>query len=158
MGTKHTVSYDTQTGEILDGAFVYVPKKARVGDWFMGFQKAMSDMAQDPDFTGATYRIFHLMLSQLDFENYIIVNQSEMARKLDMKTPNVSREIAKLCKKGVLMKGPKSGHQVTYRLNPNYAWRGKAQKIKRAQREFEVIEGGRSDYKQIDDLFHHEPE
>lgn len=144
MGTRQTISYDATTGEIMDGSLVYVPKKARVGDWFMGFQKAMAQMAQDPDFTGATYRVFHLMLSQLDFENYILVNQSDMARKLGMKRPNVTREITKLCKKGVLMKGPRSGHQVTYRLNPNYAWRGKTHKIESASRDFEVIEGGKS--------------
>jgi hypothetical protein len=149
-GSRQAVSVDAETGELMDGVFVYVPKKVRNGDFYMAFQAASSQIARDKDFTGATYRVLHAMLGQIDFENYIVVNQSLIAEQLGMKRPNVAREIRKLVNKGVLRKGPKSGCQVTYQLNPHFAWRGKSGKVRDAQAQsgpLRVIEGGQSDAK-----------
>jgi hypothetical protein len=150
---RQALNVDASTGEVMDGVFVYVPKKVRQENWFMAFQEASSKISTDKDFTASTFRVFHALLSKLDFENFILVNQAELSSQLGMKRSNFNREVNKLVQKGLLKKGPKSGVQVTFQLNPHFAWRGKASKVRDAQAQFgplKVIEGGKAETKKID--------
>ena len=63
------------------------------------------------------------LLEQLDYENLITTNQAEIARELDMQRQNVQRSIKRLMALGVL-EGPKIGISRSYRLNPEFGWRG----------------------------------
>lgn len=64
------------------------------------------------------------LLEQLDFENAIIVNQSEIARDLDMQRQNVNKAIKRLIKAGALLEGPRLGMSRSYQLNPYFGWKG----------------------------------
>ena len=152
---RRAVTVDEHTGEVFDGVFVYVPKKARTERWVMAFQEACVNVAQDPDFTKATYRVWNIILGRLDFENYIVLNQAEVANTLGMQRPNVARQIRLLVNKGLLQRGPKSGQQVTFRINPNYVWRGTAKNLHPARKSFQgfqVIDGGQADDQQQLDI------
>jgi len=61
----------------------------------------------------------------LDYENYIRVSHAEIARIAAMKRPNVSRAMATLIAKDIVIEGPTVERLKTYRLNPTIAWRGK---------------------------------
>lgn len=48
----------------------------------------------------------------------------DIADELKMQKTNVSRAIKNLIYFGIILKGPKSGRSKTYRLNPQFGWKG----------------------------------
>ena len=73
------------------------------------------------------FRVLMALLEQLDYENLITTNQAEIARELDMQRQNVQRSIKRLMALGVLLEGLKIGISRSYRLNPEFGWRGERQ-------------------------------
>jgi DNA-binding Lrp family transcriptional regulator len=65
-------------------------------------------------------------MSIMDFENFIGIDQTEIAEFIGIARPNVARSIRKLREKGILVEGPKLGRHKSYQLNLQYAWKGKA--------------------------------
>lgn len=125
-----TTTVDQVTGEVLKGNMVFVPekKKSAFGDrWFAMAQNAMDFLATNRKLIGEEgFAVFFKIASRLDFENYIQVNQAELARELGMKPSSFSRAVKKLLELQVIMKGPKVGVSQTYRLNPSAGWKGSA--------------------------------
>jgi hypothetical protein len=133
-----------KTGEIMEGCLVYVPHRPKIrGGWFMAFQDAFLNLATDRDITGEVYRVFFYLMGKLDFENYIHVAQTEIAEALDLQKSHVSRAVKVLCDKQIILKGPKTGRTITYRLNPEYGWKGKVRNMNAAR--FTVIQGGKAE-------------
>lgn len=93
------------------------------------------------DLNHSETRVFLIMLAYLDYENLFSVRQSKLGEMLGMKQPLVSRSLKGLLDKGVLLEGEKDGQCKTYRLNPNYGWRGTAKNHKHALR---VVKGGKA--------------
>lgn len=129
------IQSDAETGEVLGNAVVGVIYRREQNC----FGKGWMAMAQDALMTLATAdigdqarRVLFMVLARVDFENYILLNQTEIAQKLGMKAPNVSESVKKLVALGVLLKGPKAGRSTTYRLNPNFGWKGKAENHRKA--------------------------
>ena len=52
-----------------------------------------------------------------------------------MKAPHFNRALKRLVEERVVLPGPKSGHGVTFRLNPSYGWKGSAKGHREAVRE-----------------------
>jgi biotin operon repressor len=132
---KRVLSVDAETGEVMDGAVLgmFFPKRQngfRDG-WIAMAQHALMELAK-ANLGQQTTRVLFALLAKLDFENYLLVSQAEIASELDMKRPNVSEAITSLVTLGVLLKGPKAGRSVTYRLNPQYGWKGSAQNHQKA--------------------------
>lgn len=129
--TRHIASLDKETGEILDGVVVYCAVKHNPysGGWVMNSQEALELLATDKDLKGEAYKILLLLLSRLDFENWIQISQQEIADTLDMKKQNVSRSISLLESKGILLRGPKVGRSYAFRLNPYFGWKGKVKNL-----------------------------
>ena len=146
-------SVDAKTGEKLDYAVVAIAQKTP-----SAFGKRWIQMAQDPLTQIAEeiksvdqMRVLIMLISRVDFENWISVDQTEISQKLSMKPPNVSRAIKGLIEKQIVLKGPKIGHSVTYRLNPSYGWKGRAKGHREALRErmeakgLSVVPGAKKD-------------
>lgn len=131
MKRRRIASVDQDTGEVLDGVVVYcgVKQNPYSTGWVMNSQEALEELATDKDLTGENYRVLLLLLSRLDFENWIQISQSEIVEKLDMKKQNVSRAILLLEEKGILLRGPKVGRSYAFRLNPHYGWKGKVKNL-----------------------------
>ena len=131
MKRRRIASVDQDTGEVLDGVVVYcgVKQNPYSTGWVMNSQEALELLATDKDLTGENYRVLLLLLSRLDFENWIQITQSEIVEKLDMKKQNVSRAILLLEEKGILLRGPKIGRSYAFRLNPYYGWKGKVRNL-----------------------------
>ena len=70
------------------------------------------------------FRVLMALLEQLDYENLITTNQAEIARDLEMDRAQVNRAIKRLIEAGAVFEGPKVGISKTYRLNPEFGWRG----------------------------------
>lgn len=101
----------------------------------MNSQEALELLATDKDLKGETYRVLLLLLSRLDFENWIQVTQTEISEKLEMKKPNVSKAISILEDKSIILRGPKIGRTYAFRLNPYYGWKGKVRNLNDYRRE-----------------------
>jgi len=116
-----------KTGEKKEGYFVYIayPKPKITGNrWMMTFQDSLAIIAKDKELNGQTMRVFMLVLSELDFENYINIKQVEIAKQLEMHKPDVSKAMRLLVDKGIILK-VKQGTTTGYKLNPHYGWKGK---------------------------------
>ncbi len=126
------------TGEILDGVPVWVGPKIKSpygARFYMSNQDALEAIAKDPEMTGQAFRVFLYLCSRLDFENYIQVPQVEIATELSIGTAKVSRAIALLESKQILMRGPKVGRASVFRLNPHFGWKGKVSTLQKARAE-----------------------
>jgi predicted transcriptional regulator len=122
-----------KTGEKKEGYFVYIayPKpKIKGNRWMMTFQDSLAVIAKDKDLNGQTMRVLMLVLSALDFENYINIKQVEIAKELDMQKTHVSTAMRRLVEKGIILK-VKEGSTTGYKLNPNYGWKGKASNMQK---------------------------
>jgi DNA-binding transcriptional ArsR family regulator len=139
MKRRNIASVDQDTGEVLDGVVVYcgVKQNPYSTGWVMNSQEALELLATDKDLKGETYRVLLLLLSRLDFENWIQVTQNEISEKLETKKPNVSRAISVLEEKGIILRGPKVGRSYAFRLNPYYGWKGKVKNLNDYRREEE---------------------
>jgi hypothetical protein len=161
MHNKHSFIFDgsdyvdTQTGELMgEGVPIWVGKRTAftrlyTGGFFIMAQAPMVLIAQDKDLTLEHHKVFMYLCSRLDFDNFIQVPQTEICEVLVMKKPNVSRAIALLVSKDILIRGPKVGHSYAFRLNPTYGYkgnpRGKVYNTGDGHTEFRVIDGGREE-------------
>lgn len=139
MKRRKVASVDQDTGEVLEGVVVYcgVKQNPYSKGWVMNSQEALELLATDKELTGENYRVLLLLLSRLDFENWIQITQSDIVERLDMKKQNVSRAILLLEEKGIILRGPKMGRSYAFRLNPYYGWKGKVKNLNDYRREEE---------------------
>jgi len=132
---RRITQVDKNTGEEIGSAVVLVAQKApsafEKGRFLIVSQNALEEIAS-ANLGEEALRVFLMLCGVLDFENYIMVSQSEIAQKLNMKRPNVSRAIRRLADEGIIIKGPKVSRYVTYRLNPNVGWKGRGANHRRA--------------------------
>ena len=124
---RHMQQIDHQTGEVVEGFVAYVVPKRK-----NGFQKGWMAMAQEAMMMLAQS---NLMLARLDYENLIQVNQAEVSEQVGMNRHNVNRSIKKLIELGVILEGVKIGISRSYRLNPNFGWKGSAKGHREALHE-----------------------
>lgn len=144
--------YDTETGEELQGTIVLIPQKKKNefhDGWVAMAQPAMQMFSQIRSLEAQ--RVMWSLLARLDYENFVLVNQTEIAAELEMKKPNFSRAVKYLADMNILLVGPKVGRCSTYRLNPSMGWKGKGTNHSKALNDrlkasnMTVIEGGRKD-------------
>ena len=134
---RHMQQIDQQTGEVIEGFVAYVDPKRKNGfqkGWMAMAQEAMMMLAQS-NLTGNDMKVMWAMLARLDYENLIQVNQAEVAEQVGMNRHNVNRSIKKLIELGVVLEGVKIGISRSYRLNPNFGWKGSAKGHREALHE-----------------------
>lgn len=139
MAQKRSTLVDGDTGEILDYSLIAMQRKIP-----NGFREGWIAMAQGALMTLATsikhlddYRVLMMLLALLDFENMTNVSQVELAEKLGMHKQQVNRSIKRLIEVGCLLEGPTVRRSRTYRLNPNYGWKGSGKEHHKALRAHE---------------------
>jgi hypothetical protein len=136
--------FDASTGEIYDRSqyvAMIVPRKQKIKEnWFMGFQDAFEALAIDKELRGEPRAVLDFLISRLDFENYILVQQVEIARKLEIDESNVSRAIKKLVDKQVILRGPKAGKTPSYKLNAYYGWKGTVKNFKEEKLRLRMVD------------------
>lgn len=94
------------------------------GHWVATFQDGLSWMAKQEGMTGEQWRVFAYLVSKLDFDNYLKVQQKDIAEELRMQKSHVSRAMKGLAELDIISVGPMAGRSKTYRLNPRIAHRG----------------------------------
>ena len=134
---RHMQQIDHQTGEVVEGFVAYVVPKRKNGfqkGWMAMAQEAMMMLAQS-NLTDNDMKVMWAMLARLDYENLIQVNQAEVSEQVGMNRHNVNRSIKKLIELGVILEGVKIGISRSYRLNPNFGWKGSAKGHREALHE-----------------------
>lgn len=138
MAVRRIGQVDLSTGEVLEDATlaVFYPKRKNgfIEGWIAMAQAPMVKLAE-AKLGGEALSVFLLLCGKLDFENLIVVNQTELAKQLGTQQPGISRAIARLVEEGVVLQGPRVSGRVTYRLNPSYGWKGSAKNHHAALRE-----------------------
>ena len=134
---RHMQQIDHQTGEVVEGFVAYVvPKrKKRISERMDGNGSESMMMLAQSNLTGNDMKVMWAMLARLDYENLIQVNQAEVAEQVGMNRHNVNRSIKKLIELGVVLEGVKIGVSRSYRLNPNFGWKGSAKGHREALHE-----------------------
>ncbi|EFW7518773.1 hypothetical protein FHN71_005408 [Shigella sonnei] len=136
---------NSDTGEILDGVLVWMPKK-RVSPFERHFtmnQDALKILANKLNYE--QFRVLMMLMADLDYENYIQITQQDIANSLDMQKSNVSRAVKGLLDLQIVLEGPKVGRSKTYRLNEQFGWKGSVSNHKKALKNgLSVINGGRA--------------
>lgn len=123
---------NTETGEILEGRFGFIPTKKVNGfkdGWVAMSQNAMQVILQmkcTGEIDGRDLDVLLYLTTVLDFENSILVSQKSISEALNMKIPNVSRSMKNLTEKNLIIEGPKNGRSKSYSLNPTVGWKGTA--------------------------------
>jgi hypothetical protein len=116
---------DLETGELLKGVTVFVKiKRSPYLEFFMANQEALLALAQDKEITGECFRVLFVLLTELDYENYIYIPQKEIGKKLGIRPQNVHRAVKVLLKKGILLSNERG-----YRLSHNFGWKGDVRKL-----------------------------
>lgn len=133
-------SVDLDTGELMEGAVLglFFPKRQngfREG-WVAMNQQAMRAMSlAQSGLTARQFRVLFMILGQLDMENFLLLNQAEVAKELGLQPSHVSESISRLVEVGILIRGPKAGRSSTFRLNPSFGWKGSASNHQKALRD-----------------------
>ena len=122
---------DTYTGEEYGFPVIIGRKRSPYQGWVMNNQEAMRILAKDKDIKGETHRVLWYIGGILDFENWVHISITEIAKELEMSQPNVSRAIKLLEKKEVILRGPKVGRSHTFMLNPYFGWKGKVKNLEK---------------------------
>lgn len=107
--------------------------------WVMNSQEAMVILAKDKEIKGETHRVLWFIGGILDFENWVQLSVSEIAKELELKRPNVSRAIKLLEKKEIIIRGPKVGRCYAFMLNPEFGWKGKVKNLDEYRKERDDI-------------------
>ena len=154
---KRIVNIDKDTGRELSGVVVLcgVKHNPYAKGWVMSSQEALEVIAKDKEIKGETYRVLMILLAKLDFENWIRIPQTEIAKELEMNKQNVSKSIKLLETKEIILRGPKLGHSYAFRLNPFFGWKGnpinlekyREEKEKKRTKEFKNKSNGRRNQK-----------
>jgi len=121
---------DLDTGEVMAGVVVHLPTRRHMpyGDsWLTTYQPPWVGLATDPDITLITWRIIGWAISNLGWSNWIDCSPTKIGKVLGIARPNVPRQLTLLATKNVLISGGRCHKGCRrYRLNPAYAWRGRA--------------------------------
>lgn len=85
---------------------------------------SMVEQAKSTKMTLTDYRVRDFLMGTIGIGNCVFVNQSEVARELNIHRVTVVESIKRLCAIGILIKGPKSGRSNTYMVSPAFCFAG----------------------------------
>lgn len=159
MSKRRIGPIDLDTGEILgnEGFVAYLSPKRRYGfdgGWVAMAQGALALFVEKRKELGEEgLAVLLALMARLDFENLLVLSQADLGREIGMKRENINRSIKRLVAMGALLEGPRIGIYRSYRLNPQFGWKGSAKSHvtaladaradrMRAAGISEVIEGG----------------
>ena len=100
----------------------HFPNKAMVNQLDLGRAVVYS-----PELTDSERAMVLLLICELDFENWIPISQSQIARKMGVTRAVVHKHIRRLRELGIVLDGGRGpGGFKRMKLSAAYAWKGKA--------------------------------
>jgi DNA-binding MarR family transcriptional regulator len=96
------------------------------GDYIRVFQDVLLEIAKDRELNLTDHRVLLVILTQMEFENYFNLTQSEIGELLGIDRGNISRSLQKLERRGFIVSVSQSGRKKIYLVNPHIAFKTKA--------------------------------
>lgn len=137
MGQIKVEQTDLETGEVVQLVALKpmrAPHPFRKEGFVQMSQAAMLELAQDP-VSGEAMRVLMALCAVLDFENYIQLSQTDLAKLIGMSQPNVNRAMTELVDRGIIIKGAKVGRTLTYRLSPTFGFKAKGSNFQKLMKD-----------------------
>ena len=145
---------DKYTGEEYGFPVIVGRKRNPYGNgWVMNSQEAAMLLAKDKDIKGETHRVLWLIIGILDFENWVQLSITDIAKELEMHQPDVSKAMKKLEEKEIILRGPKVGRSYAFMLNPEFGWKGKVKNLDDYRRKKEDQEIQEKNQKRLEENF-----
>lgn len=117
-------------------------KRAYAEEWFSLWQSpsdigvSMTEQAKmERPLTQTEYRVRDWIIGTIGLDNFVHVNQSEVARELRVQRADVSRAIKRLIELEILIQGPKFGRSNSYKVHPAFCFRGSLDRAVASRRE-----------------------
>lgn len=98
---------------------------------FPNAKSNLHNLLINPEFSCECSKVLLTLMLYLDFDNWILLSQAEMAKEIGMQRQNFSRNMKKLENMNVIEKGRKYRNFYNYRLSPQYAWKGERESLKK---------------------------
>lgn len=134
IGDAYDLKLNKFAAEIREGKKVVVAvdnnRLPRNLHYFRGWQLGFEYLSQNKNLTTVDYKLLMLLLSRLDFDNYIQLTQADMSALLGMQRSQVTRSIKKLINNDIIVKVQK-GRNNYYCLNHELAYKGKNLEFKK---------------------------
>ncbi len=124
-------------------------------DWLAMFQESLQLIAADKEVNGYALRVFIALLSELDFQNYICIPQSKIAKIIGIARQDVTRAINTLINKQIIFKEQGIGNTKAYKLNPNIGWKGDVADFHKESRKYPKIKSPKPITEIIQELDQH---
>lgn len=129
--TRRLVSrvHDAQTGEIIDSELIRITRRKN------GFRRWIALdtgpiiehlIARRKELGADGFGVLLEIIKNTHPGNVLTIVQTDVAKRLGMHPPNVSRAVRRLLAAGVLQECGKLGVNKIYRLHPEFAWMGSA--------------------------------
>ncbi len=132
---------DKYTGEEFGFPVIIGRKRNPYGKgWVMNSQDAAILLAKDRGIKGETHRVLWIIIGILDFENWVQLSVTEIAKELTMHRPDVSKAMKVLEEKEIILRGPKVGRSYAFMLNPEFGWKGKVKNLDEYRKERDELE------------------
>lgn len=120
---------DKHTGEVLgespkDGQAIWVKPRRQRDKSFVILMDMDLDKLASLKLSPTSWRLFYLLLQNTEFENWVHLNQAQMARLLKVTRQQIYTSTSQLLKVGLLRREEDSKKISRWRIDPGVAWRG----------------------------------
>lgn len=115
-------------------------EKMNKGNWSRIFDDALDSLSRDKELRGVPLSVLLQIISKLDYENKIVLCQTEIGELLGVHGNYVNAAIRKLVNKGILFKVGDVRRTHTYKLNIEYGWKGTAKTFNEQYGELKLKE------------------
>jgi len=116
-----------RTGELLE-EWAYDARK-EPKDWVQLYQALALEIADAPPGKFMALRLVFYVIGRAGFGNGVQINQSYLARRWGCSRPTIATAVKGLVRSGLIERMPLRpeavSSEVTYRINPNFMWKGK---------------------------------
>lgn len=124
----NTATIDLDTGEILPYAIVAKPRektKSIFSDsgFLIVSQEYFMAASKNPPTTRSS-RVFYCLLAHVEMDNWVSVNQTEMANLIGMQRTHFCTELKNLIADGLVWPSQRIGMRDLYRIDPRRMFRG----------------------------------
>lgn len=136
------------TGEVHD----FPPRgggaRNRWGQHVKLFQQAMGRLGREGTLGKEGWRVLAYLLERLDWDNWLVIPQAQIAEDLQMQRQNVSRAVRQLVTEGIVCQAEPPAPRTAYRLSVEFAYRGSYNGWQKRRREEGVRQRARGEAQQ----------
>jgi len=124
-------------GSVVEGQLaIYKPRGPVLVDWIRMFEQGLIRVLQ-ADLNGEDLKMLIFLLTQVDFQNRVVVDTGLCYMLTNIQPKNHSRPLRRLEVKSLIKRADKIANGTVWKLNPLLAWKGNARTYPEAVKAFE---------------------